>query len=264
MEAANGEEMAGLEKKRVLVTGANRGIGFAVAKGFAEAGARLTILSEAAAIHEAAEAIERETGARVDALQCDISERAAVAQAIAPLGRLDILINNAGIQPITPIRAPGEEVEATFRRVFEINVLGTYYVTREAVKRMEAGGRIVFTASVWSKSAAANYSAYVASKHAVLGFMRTLAKELGPEGIAVNAVCPGWVRTEGAMEPVREDARFQGCSEQDLIDEAVNLQAMGGLMEPEDIASAFLFLASDAAKNITGQTLHVDRGEFMD
>ena len=93
--------------------------------------------------------------------------------------------------------------------------------------------------------------------------MRALAEELGPRGIAVNAVCPGWVRTDASMRSLAEIARREGRDEQACLDEIMATQAFGGLMEPDDVASTFLFLASEAAANITGQTLNVDRGELM-
>ncbi len=186
-----------------------------------------------------------------------------MAREVGGLGPLDVLVNNAGLELITPILEPGDEVEEAFRRIIEINVIGTYYVTREVVKTMAPGGRIVITASVWGRTAAPRFSAYAASKHANIGFMRALAEELGPRGIAVNAVCPGWVRTDASMRSLAEIARREGRDEQLCLDEIMSTQAFAGLMEPDDVASTFLFLASDQAANITGQTLNVDRGELM-
>jgi 3-hydroxybutyrate dehydrogenase len=249
--------------KRVLVTGASRGLGLGVARGFAAAGAELTILATGEHIKETAETLAQACGRPVGALVCDITERAAVAREVGGLGPLDVLVNNAGLELITPILEPGDEVEEAFRRIIEINVIGTYYVTREVVKTMAPGGRIVITASVWGRTAAPRFSAYAASKHANIGFMRALAEELGPRGIAVNAVCPGWVRTDASMRSLTEIARREGRDEQLCLDEVMSTQAFAGLMEPDDVASTFLFLASDQAANITGQTLNVDRGELM-
>jgi 3-hydroxybutyrate dehydrogenase len=248
---------------RVLVTGASRGIGLGVARGFAAAGAELTILATGDSVVTAAARLSEEFGRPVRGLVCDVTDRAAVAREVGGLGRLDVLINNAGRERITPILEPGGEVEQTFRRIIEINVIGTYYVTREVVKTMEPGGRIVITASVWGRTAAGGFSAYCASKHANIGFMRALAEELGPRGIAVNAVCPGWVRTDASMLSLAKIARREGRDEQACLDEIMSAQAFAGLMEPDDVASTFLFLASDQAANITGQTLNVDRGELM-
>ena len=187
-------------------TGASHGIGFAVARAFAGAGAELAILSSTADIEDAAARIEAESGRTVRALQCDVTDREAVRRTVGALGTLDVLVSNAGLELITPLLEPGDEVEKTFVRIIEINVIGTYYVCREAVPLMARGGSIVLTSSIWGKIGAADFSAYVTSKHANIGFMRTLAKELGPKGIRVNAVCPGWVRTRAALRSLKEVA----------------------------------------------------------
>jgi 3-hydroxybutyrate dehydrogenase len=252
------------EGQHVLVTGASRGIGLAVARGFSLAGARTTILADQPEVFDAAKQLQETTHAPVEAVQCDITDRAAVARCVAELAHLDVLVNNAGYERITPILEPDESVDATFRRIIEINILGTFNATREALKLMGRGGRVIFTASVWGKTAAAAFSGYCASKHANIGFMRALAQELGPHGIAVNAVCPGWVRTETSLRSLKEDAARQKKSDAQLASEMLARQAVPGLMQPDDVVDAYLFLASRAAANITGQTIHVDRGEFMD
>jgi NAD(P)-dependent dehydrogenase (short-subunit alcohol dehydrogenase family) len=142
-------------------------------------------------------------------------------------------------------------------------VIGTCYVTREVVKTMPAGGRIIITASVWGRTSAGPFSAYSSSKHANIGFMRCLAEELGPRGIAVNAICPGWVKTDASMLSLSKMAAREGRGEAECLEEIMSAQAFPGLMEPDDVAGAYLFLASDLAANITGQAFNVDRGELM-
>ena len=186
-----------------------------------------------------------------------------MAAALDPLPSIDVLVNNAGLELITPIDAPGEQVERDFARIIDINVMGTFHVTRRALPRIPDGGRIVLTASMWGKTAVAEFSAYCASKHANIGFMRSLARELAPRRITVNAVCPGWVRTQASMRSLAAMALREGRNEQALLDEIVSAQALPGLMEPADIASTYLFLASDAAASTTGQALTVDRGELL-
>lgn len=249
--------------KHVVVTGASRGIGRAVAEAFASAGARLTILADDPAIALAAEEIARSGSATVSPIHCDIADSAAVQAAFAPLDAIDVLVNNAGLERLTPIRADGPAVLETYRRIIDINVNGSFWVTHAALPRMKQGGRIIFTASIWGKSVAAEFAAYCASKHAVIGLTRVLAKELGPDGINVNAVCPGWVRTEASMRSLRVMAERSGRPESELLEEIVGGQAMGGLMEPKDVVGSYLFLASDAAANVTGQAINVDRGEVM-
>jgi 3-hydroxybutyrate dehydrogenase len=191
----------------------------------------------------------------------DITNPDAVSAALSMVRQIDVLINNAGIERLTPLAEDDDEVERVFRRIVEVNVVGTYLVTRRALKGMMNGGSIINTASIWGRVAEPLFSAYVASKHAVLGLTKTWARELGAMGIRVNAVCPGWVRTESSMRSLTKMARRLGMSEDGLLEEIVGAQAFPGLMEPADVAETYLFLASDLAVNITGQSIGVDRGE---
>lgn len=245
----------GLEGMQVVITGASRGIGLGVAKGFAAAGARMTLIADDANVAAAAASI----GAR--GAVADITDPAAVDSALEGLDHIDVLINNAGLERLTPVGEGGDEVEAIFRRIVEINVIGTQIVTRRALRKMTAGGSIVNTASIWGRTAEPLFGAYVASKHAVIGLTKTWAKELGPRGIRVNAVCPGWVRTEASMLSLKRMAERRNEQEDVLLAGITGGQALPGLMEPEDMAESYIFLASDRSRNITGQSLGVDRGE---
>lgn len=247
----------------ILVTGASRGIGRAVAESFAAAGASVSVLSSGVEIHDAAREIAACAGRAVRAIQCDIADAAAVRDALGGIGPIDILVNNAGLERITPLLEDGDEVERTFARITDININGTFHVTRNVVPHMRTGGRIIITASIWSRTAVGEFAAYVASKHASLGLTRVLAHELGPKGIRVNAVCPGWVRTEAAMLSLKNMSLRTGRSEDDLLAEIVGAQVLPGLMEPADLAAPYLFLASDGARDMTGQAIMLDRGEVM-
>ena len=249
--------------KTVLVSGASRGIGYGVARGFAMASADVIILAAGDGIETAANTLSRECDRPVRGIQCDIADAGAVDLAFAEIERLDILVNNAGLERPTPVLGADTETDETFRRIIDVNVMGTWYVTRAAVPRMGNGGRIIITSSIWGRTAVAEFGAYCASKHANLGFMRSLSKELGPKGITVNAVCPGWVRTDASMRTLKLTAEKEGWSEADMESEIVAAQSLAGLMEPEDMAGTYLFLASDAAANITGQAINADRGEVM-
>ncbi len=252
-----------LENKSVLVTGASRGIGFGIAEGFAEAGADLAILADDEAVHDAAFRLSKAYGRPVRGFVADITDKSAVVKAFSEISKLDVLVNNAGLELITPLTDPSDEVDATFARIMDINVRGTWNVTRAALPLLGPDARVINTASVWAKSAVGEFAAYIASKHAVVGLTRTFARELGPRGITVNAVCPGWVRTVASVRSAKVMAERSERSEDDIFADVVAAQALPGLMEPEDVAGLYLFLASDLAANITGQAIGVDRGEFL-
>ncbi len=248
--------MIDLSGERVLVTGASRGIGLAVARAFVAGGATVLVMAEDIAVHAAAEDI----GAT--ALQADVTDPGAVKLALEKAGALDVLVNNAGLERITPADDATPEAIALFRRIIDINVNGAAIVTAHALSGMKAGARIINTASIWGRVGEPLFGAYVASKHAVIGLTKTWAKELGPRGIRVNAVAPGWVRTEAAVRSARVLAARSGQAEGEIIAAVEAAQSLGGgLMEPEDIVGAYLFLGSTASANVTGQTLGIDRGE---
>jgi 3-hydroxybutyrate dehydrogenase len=245
----------GLNGKSVVVTGASRGLGLAIAAAFVGAGARVTAIAEDAAVEEAAQTIGA-TG-----LVADISDNAAITAALGSVGRIDVLVNNAGLERLTPLDDGSAENEATFRRILEVNVTGTFLATCAALPQMREGSRIINTASVWGRVGEPLFGAYVASKHAVIGLTKSWGKELGPRGITVNAVCPGWVETESSMRSLARLAERAGRDEPALMADILGAQALPGLMQPADIAGPYLFLASDGAANITGQGLGIDRGE---
>lgn len=246
-----------LHGKRVVITGASRGIGLGIARAFAAQGANLFLLADDPAVHDAAAQLGAE-GAVVD-----ITKATDVAACFGPIDAIDVLINNAGLERLTPLADTSAENLSLFRRLLDINVTGTFIVTSTALPKVRSGGRIIITASTWSRSAEPLFGAYVAAKHALIGLIKTWSQEVGQFGITVNGVAPGWTRTAGTQRSLTEMAERQGRTEDDVLRDIVAAQSLqaSGMMEPNDIAGAYLYLASSLAANVTGQTLGVDRGE---
>jgi len=243
-----------LTGKRALVTGAARGIGYAISAAYAGAGAEVIMLDVAPGIRDAAAKLKAASGANVRPVQADVTDSRSVDAALADIKKLDVLVNNAGIAYETPVDDARSEAVDQFRRIIDVNVNGVYVMTRAALKLMGRGGRIINTSSAWGKGAGPMFSAYVASKHAVIGLTRSWAIELGPRGIGVNAVCPGTTATEMNYEHLPKPAQEKLFSQM-VIDQ--------GFIPPDDLAQTFLFLASPAASPITGQALSADRGQVM-
>ena len=257
--------------KRVLVTGGSRGIGFSVAQAFAAAGASVFILAEREEVFDSARHIERECGRPVAAILCDITDRNALRAQLSGLESLDILIANAGTGDITPIDAPEHEIDAIFERIVRVNLIGAYSTVRAALPLMSSGGRIIFTSSVHGQGIAPpGMCAYAASKGGLEAMLRSLARELGPRGINVNAVAPGMVATELTLGAIRKLFAAQigseqgALQEQDMIRQLNTGQAIHNLpVDAKRLAQAYLFLASDAGAAITGQSVNVDHGLSM-
>lgn len=242
--------------QNVVITGASRGIGFGIAKGFAEAGAHLLLLADDPGVVEAAN--------RVNAVGkiADITVESDIITALGGLSSIDVLINNAGFERLTPLDDTSTEAASLFRRIIDINITGTYLVTRAALPKIPSGGRVINTSSVWGRIGEPLFSAYVASKHAIIGLTKSWAKELGPRGINVNAVAPGWVKTSASLRSLSTMAERGNVAEDTLLNEILQGQSLPGFMEPEDMAGVYMFLASPYAANITGQTIGADRGEM--
>ena len=188
----------------------------------------------------------------------------AVAEQVADrFGRLDVLIHNAGSEHPTPIDDGADDANARWAALLDNNVSGMWRLTRALLPLLPRGASVIHQSSIWGRIGVAGFSAYSASKHAIVGLTRSLALELGPRGIRVNAVCPGWVRTDAAMRSLTAMAAESGRSEAEVEREILSRQAVPKMLTPDELAGVFLFLASEGATPLTGQCLVASHGEVM-
>lgn len=237
----------GLDGKRVLVTGASRGIGQALALGLAEAGADLVISARSLAALEATAARVRALGREVQALTCDQSDVAAIRAAFAGL-RVDALINNAGVEDVRPA---ADIDEALWDKIVDTNLKGAFFTAQAVAAGMKPGASIVNLASLTSFVGVPTAVPYGASKTGVLGLTRALATEWGPKGIRVNAIAPGYFRTG------MTDVFYQNTDWVEKMTASVPLGRLGAL---EDLVGATVFLTSAASRYVSGQCLAIDGG----
>jgi 3-oxoacyl-[acyl-carrier protein] reductase len=244
-----------LNGKVAVVTGASKGIGAGIAKEFAEAGASVVVnyASDKQGADRVVDEITKRGGKAI-AIQGNVAKKADVeklfAEAEKAFGKIDIVVNNAGVYEFMPLE---EVTEQQFHRMFDTNVLGILLVTQEGLKHFNAnGGSIINISSLASSLTPPTGVIYNATKAAVDAITRTLAKELGPRKIRVNSINPGMVVTEGVLAG--------GYTEGDMRKTFESLTPLGRIGETEDIAPAALFFASDDSAWITGETLVIAGG----
>jgi 3-oxoacyl-[acyl-carrier protein] reductase len=241
--------------KVAVVTGASKGIGAEIAKDLAAAGAAV-VVNYASSKQGADQVVDEiaKRGGKAIAVQANVARKTDIerlfADAKKAFGKIDILVNNAGVYEFSPLE---EVTEEQFHKHFDVNVLGLLLATQEAVKQFgSAGGNIINISSTVTSLTPPNASVYTATKGAVDAITRTLAKELGPRNIRVNAVNPGMVETEGVIAAGFSEGEFR---------KGVEAQTpLGRIGQPNDIAPAVVFLASSDSAWITGETLRVAGG----
>jgi NAD(P)-dependent dehydrogenase (short-subunit alcohol dehydrogenase family) len=236
--------------RTVVVTGGAKGIGLATVRAFRDTGDRVVALGRDAGALEP-------LGAQTQV--CDVTDEAAVRAAFAGLGAVDVLVNNAGIGESASLAAT---TLADFRRHLEVNVTGAFLCLREVLAGMrgQGNGAIINVASTAGRVGVPYTSAYSASKHALVGLTRAAAAELAGTGIRVNAVCPTFVATQLTDRSITNIVQRTGRSRKDAEASLAAASPLGRLLDPEEVATAILFLASPGAAAINGQALVIDGG----
>ena len=256
-----------LENKVAVVTGAGSGIGKEIARLFVREGARVVIADHN---QERADEVAKELGAgRAIGIAVDVTDEAQVeacfAKTVALLGQVDILVSNAGIQSVAPI----EEFDfGKWRQLLAVHLDGAFLTTRSALRHMHAlgrGGSIIYMGSVHSKEASALKAPYVTAKHGLLGLAKTVAKEGAKHGVHANVICPGFVRTQLVEKQIPEQAKALGISEEQVIKNVMLKDTVDGEFTTlEDVARVALFFAAFPNNALTGQSLVVSHGWFME
>ena len=254
-----------LAGRSALITGASRGIGRAIALRYAQEGADLVLAATRRDLLEETQALAEAHGARVLLQVVDVSDRAQVqlmvAAAVAAFGRIDILVNNAGVYKAASLL---ETTPEDFDRVMQVNVYGAWHVLQLVLRQMhgQGHGKVVNMASTAGKAGSMNQSAYNASKHALVGLTRCAALEMGPLGITVNAICPGFVETD-MLESFSAHSAITGLPFEQILANGRARVPLKRFLQPEEIAHLAVYLGSAESDGMTGQSLLLDGGLLM-
>lgn len=260
--------MAQLEDKVAIITGAASGIGKEIARRFAEEGAKIVIADLMPQAAEATAAELSSAGHAALAVAMDVSNEAAVdagiAKTVRTFGKVDILVSNAGIQIVHPL---DEFPFAEWRKMLAIHLDGAFLTTKACLKYMYAAGAgsIIYIGSVHSKEASVLKAPYVTAKHGLIGLCKVVAKEGARHGVRANVVCPGFVRTPLVEKQIPEQAKELGISEAEVIKSVMLRETVDGeFTTAEDVAEAAVFFAAAKTNALTGQSLIVSHGWFME
>ncbi|MGD0635362.1 MAG: 3-hydroxybutyrate dehydrogenase [Beijerinckiaceae bacterium] len=255
-----------IKGKTAVVTGSTSGIGLAIARAYAKAGANVVIngFGDAAAIETERSGIEAEFGVKAHYSSADMSKGAEVTgmikEAEKTFGSVDLLVNNAGIQFVSPVEDfPPEKWEA----IIAINLSSAFYAIHAALPGMKARkwGRIINTASAHALVASPFKSAYVAAKHGIAGLTKTVALEAATFGITVNAICPGYVWTPLVEKQIPDTMAARGLTKEQVINDVLlHAQPTKQFVTVDEVAAYAMFLSGDDARNITGAILTIDGG----
>ena len=258
--------MRKLSNRVALVTGAGRGIGRAIAIAFGAEGARVALAARTRNELDEVEAAVRSAGGESVSIESDLSDPAVPDQLASEVaerfGPVEVLVNNAGVGGGTKFRPVSEFDDDHWHLTLAVNLTAPYLLTKAVLPSMlERGwGRVITVASINSKRASYHGCAYAASKHGVLGFMRSLALEVAPSGITANCICPGPVETAMLAKRIEYDSHRLGRSREDHVRQ---MTPMGKILVPDDIAPMAVYLASEDARMVTGQAYNVCGGMVM-